>query len=129
MTPAPDTAAMVERLRELDAKATPGPWILRGKGCSVWPIPWATQPACRAGSHPNNRNDAALIAEMRTALPDLLATTTRLTAELDAMREGVAKARKDTFTEAANYLDCYAGGHYMAQSCAAALRAIRDGDR
>lgn len=40
------------------------------------------------------------------------------------------QARKEAIEEAAAYLDGYAGGHYMAQSCAAAIRALAtDGEK
>jgi len=37
--------------------------------------------------------------------------------------------RIEALEEAANYLDGYAGGHYMAKSCAEAIRQLKDQDK
>ncbi|MES2903993.1 MAG: hypothetical protein V4696_07395 [Pseudomonadota bacterium] len=71
MTPDTDTAAMVERLRELGEKAAQEADDVRYYGGP-------------SGTYRPHRD--ALHREAVLAVPDLLATITRLTAELDAMR-------------------------------------------
>jgi hypothetical protein len=89
----------IEKLRELLAKATPGPWYyyegeiedgkqiegadLRGNGASVWRIDMGDYDAL------DNAN-AALIVAVVNALPELLDEVERLR-ELDAARAELAE--------------------------------------
>jgi hypothetical protein len=78
------------RLRELLAKATPGPWEAlpweQGAGGTDWCL-WGPKPPSYTVEHDfrgdfGNGADAALIAEAITALPGLLDEVDRLRTEL-----------------------------------------------
>jgi hypothetical protein len=86
----PAAAALVARLRRLSQDATPAPWAHNGRG-DVWEdtghaVGDPDAPDTRLASA--NEWDAALIAEMRNALPALLdALTPPAAAEVGAIRE------------------------------------------
>lgn len=71
---------------------------------------------------------AAEASALRDLLAERDATITRLTAEMEGLRAerdaGEAKASRAVLRATADYLQGYAGGHYMAQSCAAAVREL-----
>lgn len=91
MTPARPTLD-VDGLAELLAAATPGPWEAVQGASGGW---WIEQPNtatiadidCDYSGAP--AEDAALIAAMRNALPDLLAHLAAVTAERDEARAAV----------------------------------------
>ena len=89
------TPALIEKLKELHAKAAPGPWVVQGD-CGVHGPDdehgYQTMVIYDEGGH--NRDDALCIAALHNALPDLLAELSRLRqseAELRAALEGVLR--------------------------------------
>lgn len=88
----------IDRLRELDQKASPAPWWVSDSNAK----PWHHGILCEYGESPevvidaywdgtridDNSPDLQLIAQARNAIPDLLAEIERLTAEnLELKRE------------------------------------------
>ena len=73
------TPALIERLKALHARSTPGPWVVKGD-CGVHgPTDEHGNPTMviyDEGGH--NRDDALCIAAIHNALPDLLAELSRL---------------------------------------------------
>ena len=98
---APDAlTALISRLRELEAKATPGEWVVTEGSVEDGSI---YVDADDTGNHPvallmsgsphnEDRNDAALIVEMRNGLPLLLAHLSA-TDNRAPVSEGAAKVR------------------------------------
>jgi hypothetical protein len=94
---------LVERLRDLDAKATPRPWKAspyRGHvGSQVWAGERGENAVLICADGDADDVDAALIAEVRNALPEIIAELERLTTPiLDVEREAI---RAEAFEEAA----------------------------
>ncbi len=89
---------LVDRLRELDAAATPGPWEFDGSGitdfgreypCSL-SMEWQSNPINDDGEVPKVKQDGALIVYLRNAVPDILgmaAEITRLRADSERLRK------------------------------------------
>ena len=91
----PDLDALIERLKELHAKASPGPWHVQGD-CGVHgPTDKhgnSTMVIYDEGGH--NRDDALCIAALHNAFPQIVAELSRLhqsEAELRAALEGVLR--------------------------------------
>ena len=80
MTPELQLQALVARLRELEAKATPGPWRVHDDGAVRLfviqrPAVWLEAIEDNRNVHPAvdcREQDATLIAEARNALPAIL---------------------------------------------------------
>lgn len=87
MNPAPQPVTTFARLRELEAKASPGPWEISGQSIT-------TEERCIANIEDDGGYEApaeerevnaALIAESRNALPALLDSHAELVADRDRL--------------------------------------------
>jgi hypothetical protein len=98
LTP-PADAPDLDNLARLEAAATPGPWESGSSFCCP-DMGWVDGPAGKGKvcpqyqatktTHTLDANDAELIAEMRNALPALLADHARLTDEVADLRDDIA---------------------------------------
>jgi hypothetical protein len=79
-----DLKQTIARLRRLEAEATPGPWSIEEDWALI--LNDATETRI-ATFQPNTGRDAALIATMRNALPDLLDRLERLERVAEAVRD------------------------------------------
>ena len=113
------TPALIERLKELHAKATPGPWVVKGD-CGVHGPDdehgYQTMVIYDEGGH--NRDDALCIATLHNALPDLLAELSSLRQSEAAMREALTDARAKLAVAA----ESEAGDHELLLAAEAVLR-------
>lgn len=93
MTPAPYTADVAARLKELLAKATPGEWEAgQSTAGSVWLYARRGDDIQRIAYieiTPREQIDAELIAAALNALPSLLSELEALGVEIEGLREGV----------------------------------------
>jgi hypothetical protein len=94
-----NTPVLVDGLRELLAKATPGPWAMNPVVAQVDAMP-SLLPVCRMlwptedRSEAETEANARLIATMRDALPALLARLDSLAGERDALAAELARLRE-----------------------------------
>lgn len=90
----------LERLRKLDAEATPGPWhhdddelwacaTSKPGGCGV------AIALCDSNASNNACDDATLIAELRTALSEIIAEIAGLRTERDGLRDRAEEAERE----------------------------------
>lgn len=79
----------IDRLRQLEAEATPGPWEADGAGIGHGER-WIAHGNVRYPSEATAEADAEFIAEARNALPELLD-------ELETLRAKVALAMEATY--------------------------------
>lgn len=63
----------IEKLRELEKKATPAPWAVDTTAGKTDGISWEIEQLKSTGKDIETVSDIVFIAEMRNALPDLLA--------------------------------------------------------
>jgi hypothetical protein len=74
------------KLRVLHEAATPGPWVVvTGKNISIGPCPGQRVALCNYDNGPIEKANAALIAAMFNALPDLIAEIEQLRAIAEAV--------------------------------------------
>lgn len=86
----------VERLSELLAKATPGPWfVVTGKNISVGPCPGKHVALCNYDNGPIEKANAALIAEMHKVLPALLQQLAERDAEVERWKDIASQINTD----------------------------------
>lgn len=112
----------IERLKELDAKATPGPWQTRfiyraySAGRDLPDLEYGTKPE-------QDWPDCELIAEMRNALPELLAQGEILAALAKSHEAQMEYIRKlEAVAEAAKTVSNACSGYVNERSDFGALR-------
>lgn len=95
------TDELVQRLRELEVKATPGPWEGSGRDdCGYgWLHGLSGSRHLMHGQYREQPHDARFIAALRNALPLLLDELTRLKSSLEEQRKALRAVRGFTHEE------------------------------